>query len=122
MPPRWVDLPKDDWVALQRQLRALAKRVGESAILTASASTTLAPSTPFTTVLVDTSAGNVTLTLPPAADVAGYTLKIKKMTAANTLTIDGNGAETIDGAATLAVTVQYESNTLESTGTAWIIT
>ena len=70
-----------------------------------------------TFVLADTTSGNITLTLPPAADLLGRTIVIKKKVAANTLTVDGNGSETIDGALTLAWTTQYQSYTLTSDGT-----
>ncbi|OQW48868.1 MAG: hypothetical protein A4C66_05940 [Nitrospira sp. HN-bin3] len=63
---------------------------------------------------VDTTSGNITVTLPPAASVPGKQYHIKKSVAANTLTVDGNGSETIDGAATLAWTTQYQSYLLES--------
>lgn len=65
-------------------------------------------------VLVTTSGGSVTITLPPAALVPGVEFRIKKMSAANTVTIDGNGSETIDGSATFAFTTQYQSVTVTS--------
>lgn len=82
-------------------------------IATITADTTLADT--HSTVLVDTSAGNVTATLP-AAPTAGHVLHIKKISAANTLTI-GRNAKNIDGAAAnLSTTVnnftfalQYDS-------------
>lgn len=70
-------------------------------------------------VLADTSSGNITVTLP-ASPATGDTYCIKKFVAANTLTIDGNG-NTIDGAATLSLTVRYQSYTLTFTGTEWSI-
>ena len=85
------------------------------------ASATLAPTYPHTLYLVTTSGGSVTLTLPPARTVPGFRLDAKKLTAANTMTLDGAGSETIDGAATLAVTTQWESVTLVSDGTAWYL-
>lgn len=39
----------------------------------------------------------------------------------NTVTVDGSGAETIDGAATYALDAQYENLTLICNGTAWYI-
>lgn len=55
-------------------------------------------------ILVDTTAGNVTLNLPPARDMSGHCVYVKKVVAANTVTIDPSGAELIDGAATFAFT------------------
>ena len=70
-------------------------------------------------LLVDTTAGNVTLTLPPAVSSRGQWFEVKKLVAANTVTIDGYGAETIDGSATLAWTAQYQAYTVYSDGTEW---
>jgi hypothetical protein len=39
----------------------------------------------------------------------------------NTLTIDGNSAETIDGAATQTTTVQWTAFRLQSDGTGWVL-
>ena len=72
-----------------------------------------------TTLLADTSAGNLTIYLPPAPK-NGDTAQIKKIAAANTLTIDGNG-HAIDGAATIAVVTQYISYTLVYNDPEWSI-
>ena len=124
MTARWDEVPSTDWIKLNAQLRGVIRTVttdGRNAIRSVSGSTLLGLLTPFTLVKVDTSGGNVTITLPPASSVTGYEVKVKKMTAANTLTLDGDGSETIDGAATLAWTVQYQSFTVVSDGTAWSI-
>jgi len=80
------------------------------------------------TILVDATGGNVTITLPAAALAynsvtgVGQVLNIKKIdSSGNSVTIDGNGAETIDGATTVATTTQWTSYTLQSNGTAWFI-
>lgn len=71
---------------------------------------------------VDTTAGNVTVSLPAAVLHSGRVINIKRMDgSANTLTVDGNGSETIDGSATLLIPTQYESFTLLCDGTGWII-
>jgi hypothetical protein len=64
-----------------------------------------------------------TLTLPAAADCAGRFLTVKKTSAAAfAVTLDGNGAETIDGAATFAAQdAAYDTVTMLSDGTAWHI-
>lgn len=69
-------------------------------------------------ILVDTTAGNITIGLPPAANNTAI-FHIKKTIAANNLTIDGNGAETIDGSATKVLAAQYASASLVSDGTKW---
>lgn len=64
-----------------------------------------------------------TLTLPAAADCAGRFLTVKKTSAdAFAVTIDGAGAETIDGAATFAAQdAAYDTVTILSDGTGWHI-
>jgi hypothetical protein len=65
-----------------------------------------------------------TLTLPAVADTqAGDRLTFVKTTAdAAAVTLDGNAAETIDGAATLAtIDAQFDCAVLVSTGTAWVV-
>ena len=41
--------------------------------------------------VVDTSAGIVTVTLPPAKDAKGEWIKVKNLTGTHKVTIDGNG-------------------------------
>lgn len=76
------------------------------------------------TVLVDATAGNVTITFPLAASVPFKQYNVKKIDAtANTVTIDGNGTETIDNALTQVIVTQYASLSPESDGiNAWWIT
>lgn len=74
------------------------------------------------TVLVDTSSGDITITLPAAATYAGQVYNIKKKTSdPNKVIIDGNVSETIDGSLTAEITVQYESITIQCDGTEWFI-
>lgn len=72
-------------------------------------------------ILVDTTGGNITVSLPAKATSVGRELTIKHIAAANTTTIDGSGAETIDGAATLALTTQYSSRTITCNSAGWWI-
>lgn len=69
-------------------------------------------------VLVDTTAGAVTIILPSAADGKWQEYVIKKTAGGNTLTLDGAGGETIDGAATQPITTWMR---VWSDGTAWYI-
>jgi len=72
--------------------------------------------------IVYNNSGAVTLTLPAASGATGRVYVIKKISAAgNNLTIDGNLAETIDGAATRVLTTQYESVMIQCDGTSWYI-
>ena len=70
------------------------------------------------TILVDTTAGNVVVTLP----ANGLVYRIKRISGGtNTLTI-ATSAGLIDQAATMTLDIQYESVTLKSDGTDyWIV-
>jgi hypothetical protein len=59
------------------------------------------------TALVDATAGAVTLTLLPLADSADNIFCVKVDASANAMTIDGDGAETISGAANKSTTTQW---------------
>lgn len=69
------------------------------------------------TILGDTSSGGFTLTLPSAASCTGFRFTVKKIAAANTLTVAG----TIDGVVNLAMTDINQSRTFQSDGTAYQI-
>lgn len=65
----------------------------------------------------DTTAGNITITLPAAADSFGKKFAFKKITSdANTVVIDGNASETIDGATTKTLSAQNDSLTIVCDG------
>ncbi len=73
-------------------------------------------------LLVNAGAAPVTVNLPAAAAHRNRVLNIKKTdSTANAVTIDGNGAETIDGAATTTLTTQWQSKTLLCDGTTWFL-
>ena len=73
-------------------------------------------------VLVDTSSGDVTVTLPPVAQTARKEYHIKKDDASsNVVTVDPSGSETIDGETTETIIGSYTSLRLYSTGTKWVI-
>jgi hypothetical protein len=69
----------------------------------------------------DATAGAFSVTLPKAALFEGRSFIITKIDAsANAVTVDGDGAETISGAATVALGVQWQSTTVLSNGSNWI--
>lgn len=71
-------------------------------------------------IVVTTGAANKTITLPPAATSAKLVLEVKKIDAgAGSVIIDGNGAETIDGFASLTIGGQYQAITVLCDGTGW---
>jgi|GEM_PF-732768 hypothetical protein len=73
----------------------------------------------------DTSSNTITLTLPAASAAgSGKTYVIKDEggnAAANAITVDGNGSETVDGAATVDVTSPYGALNLYSDGSNWFV-
>jgi hypothetical protein len=84
--------------------------------------TTYTATTADETISADTSGGAWTLTLYTAVGNNGRTIEIKKTTSdTNILTIDANSTETIDGELTLKMGSQYDSVTLRSNGTNWLI-
>jgi len=74
---------------------------------------------------VDSSLAAKTVNLPAAATAgAGFVLSIKDeggLAGTNNITIDANGAELIDGAATQPINANYGSLNLMCSGTAWFI-
>lgn len=73
-------------------------------------------------ITADTTSGSITINLPTAAGGSNSLRKhyiIMKLVAANTLTLDGSGAETINGSATKAITNISEGVYLFSDGTNW---
>lgn len=94
------------------RLRDMVARLQETRVRFASADTRLTEGDDI--LLVTTSGGNVTVSLPSARQVLGHKCQIKKMTAANTLTVDADGTDTIDGSGTLAWSTQYQSMTVVS--------
>lgn len=64
--------------------------------------------------------GNITVTLPAVATYANIRYTICKNDAsANTVTIDGNAAETINGAATKVLSNQYDTATIVAGASEW---
>ena len=73
-------------------------------------------------VLCDATAGAFTVTLPAAASSTNVRVTIKKTdVSANAVTVDGNAAETIDGAATFSLPAQWDAVTISCNGTAWFV-
>lgn len=62
--------------------------------------------------------GTFTVTLPTAVGNGGLMYYIKN-TGTGTITVDGNGAQTIDDATTFVLDAQYEAITIVSDGAEW---
>ncbi len=73
-------------------------------------------------VLASDAGGSFTITLPAAASNAARTYYIKKTnSSSDIITIDGNGAETIDGATTLVLYIQNDACRIVCDGSAWYV-
>jgi hypothetical protein len=73
-------------------------------------------------LLCNATGGAITITLPAAASSANKVLWVKKTDSSGyAVVLDGNGAETIDGAATLSISTQYQSYTVACDGVAWYV-
>lgn len=72
-------------------------------------------------ILVDTSGGNVTITLPTAVGLTQqFTIK-KKSSDANTVTVATSGGQTIDGVSTFVIATQYQSIDVGGDGSNYFI-
>lgn len=72
---------------------------------------------------VDASGAARTITLLAAATATdGFEITVKKSdSSANAVTVDGNGSETIDGATTYVLSLQYAWVTLRCDGSNWLV-
>jgi hypothetical protein len=70
----------------------------------------------------DCASNAITFNLPTAASCQGHEFTfVKTDSGVNTVTIDGNGSETINGATTQTLSNQYDSMTIWSDGDEWFI-
>ena len=77
-----------------------------------------------TVIVCDATNDNVTINLPAASTVTNRIYQIKKIAPASktaTCTVDGNAAETIDGATTQVIKRRYDSIDIVSDGSNWHI-
>lgn len=70
-------------------------------------------------ILADATAGNITVTLPDAADVnSGKAYKVKKIdSSSNTVTVTGDA--NIDGSANVVLSSQYDDTSILTDQTEW---
>jgi len=102
----------------------LSNQTSDSGILAVSSkTTTYSAANTDDLLLVSASGGSWTLTLFTAVGNTGKVLRIKRTdsTIANTVTVDGNSSETIDGAANVVLCLQYQDLEIVSDGTNWQI-
>mgnify|MGYP003677633426 FL=1 len=73
-------------------------------------------------IVCDCSAGAIVVNLPAVSGELGRNLRFKKKDAsANSVTVDGSGAETIDGAATQVLAAQWNQLAIFPDSTQWLI-
>jgi hypothetical protein len=73
-------------------------------------------------ILSDATAASISILLPPVASSVDIIYIIKKIdSTANTVTIDADSSETIDGATTKILLTQWETIRIVSDGAAWHI-
>jgi hypothetical protein len=96
--------------------------VAAGGVTAISSNTTVTADQDRVTFLCDASGGAFTLTLPPAAtaDNGFEVTLVKDGTDVNAVTLDGDGSETIDGAATRALSLPGARVTVISDGSNWI--
>lgn len=72
--------------------------------------------------LVDATSGNISVFLPPADEMTGVELEVKKIdSSANTVTVNPNSTEVIDDSTTLVIVSQYDAPKFVSDGNKWWI-
>ena len=72
--------------------------------------------------LVDASSTSVIITLPTAVGIQGRRYDIKKIdSSSNTVVVQPNGSETIDGCNPMTISKQYTNMTIVSDGSNWWI-
>lgn len=73
-------------------------------------------------ILCDCTAGNIIINLPAKSGVPRRIYHIKKIdSSANTITVDADGSETIDGATTQVISVQYDCIEIVCGSSEWSI-
>lgn len=92
-----------------------------SAVTTVTSSTVTLDNEDFV-VICDATSNAITVNLPAASTSSSFRYYIKKIdSSANTVTIDANASETIDGDTTKILTSQYDSIEIVCDGSNWYI-
>lgn len=95
---------------------------GDFTLATSTKTSNYTVTTSDTVILADATSGTIAITLPTAASAAGYRFFVKRIdNSGNSVTVDRSGSDTIDGATSHTISVQYTSLTLVSNGSNWFI-
>ena len=74
------------------------------------------------TVAANASTGALSITLPTSAGITGKVYVVKKMdSTANVVTVATTSSQTIDGATTRALSLQYDAIMVQADGANWIV-
>lgn len=112
--------PVDGVLWLDTSVPSSAAGAGTLPVTTITSDTILTSSE--VVVLCDAILGAITVTLPAASASEGKRYYIKKLDAsANSVIVEGNASETIDGGLTAEITSQYQSITIVCDGENWSI-
>lgn len=110
----------DDHLRDLKKNSAYAARFVEDATLSAAATIAVTALHRVTPVDPNTTGASVTITLPTVATAGdGFTTVVRNTTGAKLVIIDGNGAETVDGAADLTLSATNQAVALNCDGAAW---
>lgn len=114
-----VDMQKEINI-LRLRLQAILNRVVSLRHERVTASRDMTNQVIENVILADATGGAITVTLPDAVRAVDHVIVVKKIDAsANAVTIDGAGADTVDGAATVAISTQYHFRMMISDGSNW---
>lgn len=69
--------------------------------------------------LCDAGVGGITVTLPAVAGTIDQMIIVKKTAGVGNVTVEGNGAEVIDGALNKIIATQYSTTIFLSDGVVW---
>jgi hypothetical protein len=111
-----------DMIGIDLATPASRLDVGASfgAKVTARSADTTLDATHYHVEVTTGSVADVTITLPAAVNCLGRIYKITKVDAGTkNVIVDGNAAETINGAATKTSSARWDSITIQSNGTSW---
>ena len=115
----WGDQLNDNWDDIDGYLKTARDLV---TVTTTSATYSASSSNRKQLILADTTSNAIEVDLPSAATVGnGFEIAVKLIEASNAVTLDPNGAETIDGASTLVMATLDDVVNLVSNGTNWEI-
>lgn len=98
--------------------------ISNKEVVPIASSSTISPSQSSTVYLVDSSSSSLTLTVSTSSIEAGKELIIKDSTgssATNSIVVQTEGSETIDGQSSFTISSNYTSITIVSDGSNWFI-